>query len=109
MKAISALPHQIFCFKKTKRVEDILLEIGNKEFNVNIRMLQSEFAVLRVFMNADAVNNNTSLMIKNGDVIYKLSNCTKCHKIEIIPLLIIADSDRRPTTGYKFLNDYILN
>lgn len=106
-KAISALPHQIFSFKKTKRVEDILLAIGDKEFNVSIRMLQSEFAILKVYMNGDAVNNDTSLVIKNGDVIYKLSNCTNCHKIEIIPLSIITDSDGRPTTGYKVLNDYI--
>jgi hypothetical protein len=107
-KEIRSLPEQIFCFGKSKSAENILLEIDNKDFNISTKKVQSKFAVLKVYINADAVNNNTDLVIKSGDVIYKLENCTKCHKIEVLQLPIIVGSDGSPTTGYKVLNDYIL-
>lgn len=107
-KKIKSLPQQIFCFGKSKSTENILLEIDNKDFNISAKKVQSKFAVLKVYINADAVNNNTDLVVKSGDVIYKLANCTKCHKIEVFQLPIIVASDGSPTTGYKVLNDYIL-
>ena len=106
-KEIRALPQQIFCFGRNKNVEKILLEIDGKRFNINVKKIESKFAILKVYINVDAVNNNADLMIKNGDVIYKLARCTKCHKIEILLLPIVVDSDGNPTTGYKVLNDYI--
>lgn len=108
-KEIKALPQQVFCFGKNKNAENVLLEIDGKGFNINTKKVQSRFAVLRAYINADEVNNtNAALAIKNGDVIYKLSDCTKCHKLEVLLLPIVVGSDGNPTTGYKVLNDYIL-
>jgi hypothetical protein len=107
-KEIKALPQQIFCFGKSKSPENILLEIGKNDFNISIKKVQSKFAVLKVYMNADALNNNANIAIKGGDVIYILTNCINCHKIEVLQLPIIVGSDGSPTTGYKVLNDYIL-
>ncbi len=104
---IKALPKQIFCLRKNQNAESLLLKIDTKEFNINVKRVQGKFAVLKIYINANAVNNKTDFLIKNGDVIYKLASCTECHKIEVIKLPVIV-SNGSPTTGYKVLNDYIL-
>lgn len=99
---IEALPHQVFCFSKNRNVKNLLLKIENHEFDVSTYMLRDQFAVLKLYMNANVANNNRSLVIKNGDAIYILASCTNCHKIEVIPLAVVVYS-----TGYEYLNDYI--
>lgn len=105
---IKALPKQIFCLRKNQNAKSLLLKIDTREFSISVKRVQSKFAVLKIYINVNAVDNKADLLIKNGDVIYKLASCTECHKIEVIKLPIIVGSDGSPTTGYKVLNDYIL-
>lgn len=106
---VSELPNQIFHFKKIKRRENFLFEIDNKVLDINIKMLRSELAVLKVYINSKAINNNVYLVIKNGDAICELGSCTQCHRIELIPLAVIIDRDRKVTTEYKVLDDFLFN
>jgi hypothetical protein len=104
---IKALPEQIFSLRKIPKIKSLLLKIDNREFSISVKRVQSKFAVLKIYINGNVVDNRADLRIKNGDVIYKLASCTECHKIEVIQLPIIVGSDGSPTTGYKGLNDYL--
>lgn len=106
-REITALPQQVFYSSKSKKNEEILLKVDEKEFNINTKKLRNKFAVLKVYINENASSNNANLLIKKGDVIYKLATCNECHTIEIIQPSIIADSNNNLTTGYKRLDDYI--
>ena len=107
-EVITPLPQQIFCLQKNKGVKNIVVKINNREFDISTAKVRSKFAVLKIYINENLINNTANLLVKSGDVIYKLTSCTECHKIELTQLSIIINSDGSPTTRYKVLDDYLL-
>lgn len=106
-REIAVLPQQVFYSKNSKAIGNILLKVDEREFSIKTKKLRNKFAVLKVYINDNVNSNVTDLSIKSGDVIYKLSSCTECHRIQMIQLSVVANSNNNLTTGYKRLDDYI--